>query len=95
MACLVYSCNSSTKTLFFLIAYFSSPKPALLVAAAHSTVGGDEKDGRQKICGIVSYQLHRDIEAVSCSGRINDDDYDDDDGCDHMIKVFYKVVEFQ
>ena len=53
--------------------YFS---PALLVAATHSTVGGDEEDGRKKICGIISYQLHRDIEAVSCSGEIfNWEDY--------------------
>ena len=50
--------------------------PALLVAATHSTVGGDEEDGRKKICGIISYQLHRDIEAVSCSGEIfNWEDY--------------------
>ena len=48
--------------------YFS---PALLVAATHSTLGGDEEDGRKKICGIISYQLHRDIEAVSCSGEIS------------------------
>ena len=48
--------------------YFS---PALLVAATHSTVGGNEEDGRKKICGIISYQLHRDIEAVSCSGEIS------------------------
>ena len=40
------------------------------MAPTHSTVGGDEKDGREKICGVVSYQLHRDIEAVSCSGEI-------------------------
>ena len=43
------------------------------MAPTHSTVGGDEKDGREKICGVVSYQLHRDIEAVSCSGEFNDD----------------------
>ena len=50
--------------------------PALLVAATHSTVGGNEEDGRKKICGIISYQLHRDIEAVSCSGEIfNWEDY--------------------
>ena len=50
------------------------------MAPTHSTVGGDEKDGREKICGVVSYQLHRDIEAVSCSGEFDHDaDGDGDD----------------
>ena len=42
---------------------------ALLVAATYSPLGRDEEDGGQKIGRTDSYQLHRDLETVSCSGK--------------------------
>ena len=60
------------------------------MAPTHSTVGGDEKDGREKICGVVSYQLHRDIEAVSGSGEFDHDA--DGDGDDEKYQEFYLLI---
>ena len=57
--CLKSSCN-----LNHMIIY-----AALLVAATYSPLGGDEEDGGQEIGRTDSYQLHRDLETVSCSGE--------------------------
>ena len=50
----------------------SSICSAVLVAAAHPALGGDEEDGRPEIGGAQPYQLHRDTQTVSCSGMYCD-----------------------
>ena len=42
---------------------------ALLVAPAHSALGGDEEDGGKEKCGTQSHQLHRGPQTVPRSGE--------------------------